>query len=119
MVTGHLLSCIWNLRVFPDDATGVSVPLRVVASSSGLHLKRCSSSGIILSGRGNGCLSESGMTHEASFQVSRRDRPPPEVRQEGRDPFPDKAGESTLMSRSRGEKGLRFSGARILGVPLE
>ena len=27
------------------------------------------------------------------------------------DPFPDKAGESTLMSRSGGEKGLRLSGA--------
>ena len=30
---------------------------------------------------------------------------------EGRDPFPEKAGESTLMSRSAGEKGLRLSGA--------
>ena len=40
-VTGHLSSCIWNLRVFPDDATGVSVPLRVVTSSTGLHSKRC------------------------------------------------------------------------------
>ena len=26
-VTGHLSSCIWNLWVFLDDATGVSVPL--------------------------------------------------------------------------------------------
>ena len=40
-VTGHLPSCIWNLRVFLDDATGVSVPHRVVTSSSGLHSKRC------------------------------------------------------------------------------
>ena len=39
-VTTHLLSCIGNLRVFPDDATGVSVPLRVVTSSTGLHSKR-------------------------------------------------------------------------------
>ena len=31
-VTGHLSSCIWNLQVFPDDATGVSVPLCVVTS---------------------------------------------------------------------------------------
>ena len=38
---------------------------------------------------------------------------------EGRDPLPDKAGESTLLSRSGGEKGLRLSGARKLGVPLE
>ena len=39
-VTGHLLSCIWNPRLFLDDATGVSVPLLVVTSSSGLHSKR-------------------------------------------------------------------------------
>ena len=26
-VTGQLSSCIWNLRFFPEDATGVSVPL--------------------------------------------------------------------------------------------
>ena len=28
-----LLSCIWNLRLFPEDATRVSVLLRVVTSS--------------------------------------------------------------------------------------
>ena len=39
-VTGHLSSCIWNLQLFPDDATRVSVPLLIVTSSSGLHLKR-------------------------------------------------------------------------------
>ena len=38
--TGHLSSCIWNMRLFPDYATEVSVTLRVVTSSSGLHLKR-------------------------------------------------------------------------------
>src|SRR5574337_1476863 len=36
----------------------------------------------------------------------------PEVRPEGREPLPDKAGESTLLSRSGGEKGLRGGGAR-------
>src|SRR5574340_1339624 len=36
-------------------------------------------------------------------------RPHPEVRPEGREPLPDKAGESTLLSRSGGEKGLRGS----------
>ena len=35
----------------------------------------------------------------------------PEVRPEGREPLPDKAGESTLLSRSGGEKGLRGGGA--------
>ena len=31
------------------------------------------------------------------------------MRPEGREPLPDKAGESTLLSRSGGEKGLRGS----------
>ena len=33
--------------------------------------------------------------------------------------LPDHAGESPLLSRSGGEKGLRGSGAGTLGVPLE
>ena len=40
-VSGHLSSCIWNLRLFPEDATGLSVPFHVLTSSLGLHLKRC------------------------------------------------------------------------------
>lgn len=36
-----LVEYIWNLRLFPEDETGVSVPLCVVTSSSGLHSKRC------------------------------------------------------------------------------
>ena len=67
VVTGHLSSCIWILQLFPDDATGVSVPIRFVTSSSGLHSKRCPGIGTFL---GNWCLSECGTTHEASFQVS-------------------------------------------------
>ena len=47
LMIGHLSSCIWNLRVFPDDATGVSVPLRVVTSSTGLHSKRCPGIGFL------------------------------------------------------------------------
>ena len=41
------------------------------------------------------------------------------MRREGREPLPDHAGESPLLSRSGGEKGLRGSGAGTLGVPLE
>ena len=52
-VTGHLLSCIWILWLFPDNATGVSVALPVVTSSSGLHSKSARELGIILSGWGN------------------------------------------------------------------
>ena len=47
-VTGHLLSCIWNLQLFLDDISGVSVPLLVVTSSSGLHSKRCPGIGTYL-----------------------------------------------------------------------
>ena len=38
---GHFLSCIWNLQLFLDDTTGVSVSLHIVTLSSGLHSKRC------------------------------------------------------------------------------
>ena len=40
-VSGLLSSWIWNLHLFLEDATGVSVPLRVVTSFSGLHSNRC------------------------------------------------------------------------------
>ena len=65
-VSGHLSSCIWNLRLFTEDATEVSVPLHAVTSSSGLHMNGVQASGLTLSGLGNRCLSECGMTHEAS-----------------------------------------------------
>ena len=48
VVSGHKLSCIWNLQLFPEDATRVSVPLCVVTSSSGLHSKRCLGIGTFL-----------------------------------------------------------------------
>ena len=41
------------------------------------------------------------------------------MRREGREPLADHAGESPLLSRSGGEKGLRGSGAGTLGVPLD
>ena len=40
------------------------------------------------------------------------------MRREGRESLPDHSGESPLLSRSGGEKGLRGSGAGTLGVPL-
>ena len=40
-VSGHLSSWICHLWLFPEDATGMSVPLRVVTSFSGLHSKMC------------------------------------------------------------------------------
>src|SRR5574341_484336 len=66
---------------------------------------------LINRGPGNRGPTECGTTHEATSGMSSRDRPHPEVRPEGREPLPDKAGESTLPSRSGGEKGLRGGGA--------
>ena len=40
------------------------------------------------------------------------------MHRERREPLQDKTGESTLLSRSGGEKGLRGSGAGTLGVAL-
>ena len=40
----------------------------------------------------------------------------PHASREGREPLPDHAGESPLLSRSGREKGLRGSGAGTLGV---
>ena len=69
-VTGHLSSCIWNLWLFPDYASGVSVPLRVVTSSAGLHTKKCPAIRAYLEWKGNRCLTECDPTHEASSRVS-------------------------------------------------
>ena len=92
-VTGHLLCCIWNLQLFTDHATGVSVSLRVVTSSSGLHSKRCPGIGTFLEWTGKSV--SFGVWHDTRVSVG--DWPPPEVGREGWDPLPDKAGESTLM----------------------
>ena len=57
--------------------------------------------------------------HEATSRISSGDRPHPEVRREGREPLPEHARESPLLSQSGGEKGLRGSGVGTLGVALE
>ena len=46
-VTGNLSNCVWNLRVFPVNAIRMSVPLRVVTSSTVLHSKRCPGIGFL------------------------------------------------------------------------
>ena len=75
-----LLRCFWGDRplvelymepvAFPDYATGVTVPLRVVTSSAGLHTKKCPGIRAYLEWKGNRCLSECDPTHEASSRVS-------------------------------------------------
>ena len=58
-------------------------------------------------GPGNRGLSACCTTHEATSRISSGGRPHPEARRKVREPFPNKAGESTLLSGSGGEKGLR------------
>ena len=65
-VTGHLSRCVWNLWLFPDDATGVSVPLRVVTSSSWLHWKKCLGIGTYLGSTGISVSFGMCINHEAS-----------------------------------------------------
>ena len=67
--------------------------------------------------RENGVLEEGGRL--LVWTVGWAGRPHPEVRWEGREPLQDHAGQSPLLSRSGGEKGLRGSGAGTLGVPLQ
>ena len=43
--TGHVSNCIWNLRVFPDDAQGCQCPLVL-----GLHRQGCVRRGVWASG---------------------------------------------------------------------
>src|SRR5574337_446632 len=107
---GRLSSCIWNLGFFSERCTE-KLPLRVDC----IHRREFGEvSGhrvLIKRGPGNRGPTECGTTHEATSGMSSWDRPHPEVRPEGREPLPDIAGESTLLSRSGGEKGLRGGGA--------
>ena len=61
---------------------------------------------LINSGAGNRGLSECGTIHEATSRISSLDWCHPEVRHEDREPLPDKARESTILSQSGGVKGL-------------
>ena len=61
---------------------------------------------LINSGAGNRGLSERGTIHEATSRISSLDWCHPEVHHEDWEPLPDKAGESTILSRSGGVKGL-------------
>ena len=53
---------------------------------------------LLKSGPGNRGLSERGTIYEATSRISSLDWCHPEVRHEDREPLPDKAGESTILS---------------------
>ena len=63
VVTGHLSSCIWNLRVFPDDTRGVTAPSCCDFIHS-VAFEEVSGHGVLVkSGSGNQGPSECGTTH--------------------------------------------------------
>ena len=76
-VTGHLLSYISNLGVFPVDAVTASSCCDFIHR---VALEEVSGHGVLVkSGPGNQGLSEGGTAHEAPSQIPSRDRPHPEV----------------------------------------
>src|SRR5574342_731632 len=106
----RLSSCIWNLGFFSERCTE-KLPLRVDSHSQAGVRRGVRASGSYQEGTGKS--GSYGMWNHPRGHVWNvfGDRPHPEVRPEGREPLPDKAGESTLLSRSGGEKGLRGGGA--------
>ena len=69
-VTGHLLSCIWNLRVLQTMHGGLSAPsccefIHRIAFEEGSGHRV-----LVKSGPGNCGLSECGTTHEATSRIS-------------------------------------------------
>ena len=100
-------SCVWKTRGFPDDARGCQFPFEWY-----LHPQGCLRRGVRASGsypERTGKSGSFGMWHHprGSSQISSGRRPHPDVCRESREPLPGHAGESTLLSRSGGEKGLR------------
>ena len=106
-MTGHLSSCMWNLRFLWTMHGGVSAPWCCAFIHRVTFREVTGHRDLINSGPGKRGLSACGTTHEATSRISSSGWPHPEVRRDGREPLPDKAGESTLLSRSGGEKGLR------------
>ena len=69
-VTGHLPSCIWNLRVFPDDERKCQCP-SVCDFIHRVAFEKVSANGVLIKSRlGNRCPSECGTTHEARSRIS-------------------------------------------------
>ena len=104
--------------MFLDDARECQCPFVLC-----LHPQGCLRRGVRARGSSQEWTGKSrsiGMWHHprGSSRISLCGRPHPEIRREGRESLPDHAGDSPLLSRSGGEKGLRGSGAWNLGVPL-
>ena len=93
-----------ELRVEPAGlcrrCTGVAVPLRVVPSLTGWPSKRCPGIGFSSTADREIRVVQHGAPARGLSRISSRGRPHPEGRRAGREPLPDHAGESTLLSRT-------------------
>ena len=70
-MTGHLSSCIWNLRVFLDDAWGCDCPFVLHLHRQG-GLREVFGHGVLVkSGPGNWGLSVGGIAHESPLEFPR------------------------------------------------
>ena len=109
------MSCVWNLRVFPDDAQGCQCPFVLC-----LHPQGCLQRGVRASGsfqERTGKLGSFSMWYppEATSRISSGDRPHPEVRREGREPLQTKQGNRPT---GRDQKGRRGSDEVLLGTSV-
>ena len=110
-VSGPLLSCVWNLWVFPEMHDGDSAP-SCCAFTHWVAFEEVSGPRVLFkSVPENWGLSACGTTHEATSRISSGDRPHPEVRREGREPLQTKQGGSF----SRADRGI--GGVRHVAPP--
>ena len=94
----HLVELCVETAGFSGRRTGVSVPLRMVTSPTGLPSKRCP--GISFLSRADWeiwVVRHVAQPTWGSSRISSGGRPHPEVCRESREPLPEYAGESTLL----------------------
>ena len=93
-------SCVWKPRVFPDDARECQCPFVLFLHSQGGLRRGVRASGSPQLRTGKSGSFNMGHKPRGLSRISSRGRPHPEGRRAGREPLPDHAGESTLLSRT-------------------
>ena len=94
-----------TLGFFSGRCTGESLPLRVDFIHR-VEFGEVSGHRVLIKWRpGNHGALQCGSSHEATSGMSSRDWPHPEVRPEGREPLPDKAGSRPSCPDQEGRKG--------------
>ena len=93
-------SCVWKPRVFPDDERECQCPFVLFLHSQGGLRRGVGASGSPQLRTGKSGSFNMGHQPRGLSRISSRGRPHPEGRRAGREPLPDHAGESTLLSRT-------------------